>query len=90
MIGEYKHNRITDFPIDESWLENDGLVNVVSAKYPFDEPHTEYNPSDIRKGVWNVMPVSTGDHGTAIGIGVSEEAIMSFYNGIIEMIENLE
>ena len=89
MMGEYKHNRITDFPIDESWLENDGLVNVLSAKYPFDEPHTEYDPTNIQKGVWNVMPVSTGDHGTAIGIGVSEEAVMDFYNGIIEMIENL-
>ena len=35
------------------------------------------------------MPLSTGDHGNAIGIGVSEEEIMKFYNGIIDMIEGL-
>ncbi len=90
MMGEYKHNRITDYKIDKSWLANDGLVNVVSAKYPFGDPHTDYNPADVQRGIWNVMPVSTGDHGNAIGIGVSEKAIMEFYNGIIDMIENLE
>lgn len=90
MMGEYKVNRISDYPIDETWLENDGLVNVVSAKYPFDEAHTDYDPADVQKGIWNVMPVSVGDHGNAIGIGVSEESIMGFYNGIIDMIENLE
>ncbi|MBQ7596187.1 MAG: lipase [Clostridia bacterium] len=90
MMGEYKKNRISDYPIDETWLANDGLVNVVSAKYPFDEAHTDYDPANVQKGIWNVMPLSTGDHGNAIGIGVSEESIMKFYNGIIDMIENLE
>lgn len=35
------------------------------------------------------MPVSTGDHGNAIGIGVSEEQTMTYYNGMIQMIEAL-
>ena len=34
LMGRYSINNVTDFPIDETWLENDGLVNVVSAKYP--------------------------------------------------------
>lgn len=89
MIGSYPTNHVTDFEIDETWLENDGLVNVVSAKYPFDDPHTDYDSTNIQTGIWNVMPLSVGDHGNAIGIGVSEEQTMEFYNGMIEMIENL-
>lgn len=88
-IGTYRENVVTDFPITDEWLENDGLVNLISAKYPFDDPHTDYNPDSIETGIWNVMPVSTGDHGNAIGIGVSEEQTMEFYNGMIEMIESL-
>lgn len=89
LMGAYSQNTVTDYPIDESWLENDGLVNVVSAMYPFDDPHVDYNANDIQKGIWNVMPISVGDHGNAIGIGVSEEQTMDYYNGMIQMIEAL-
>ncbi|MBP9989711.1 MAG: hypothetical protein KBT46_09480, partial [Ruminococcus sp.] len=89
LMGAYKENTQTDFSIDKSWRENDGLVNVVSAKYPFGAPHTDYDKDNIRTGIWNVMPLSVGDHGNAIGIGVSEEYTMNYYNGMIEMIENL-
>lgn len=89
MIGAYPTNTVTDFPIDATWLENDGLVNLVSAKYPFDDPFVDYDAQNIEKGIWNVMPDSVGDHGNAIGIGVSEEQAMEFYNGMIDMIEAL-
>lgn len=88
-IGAYPENTVTDYKFDETWLENDGLVNLVSALYPLDDPHVEYNAGNIQTGIWNVMPVSKGDHGSAIGIGVSEEATMSYYNGMIDMIESL-
>ena len=88
-IGAYRENVVTDFPVTDEWLENDGLVNLISAKYPFDDPHKDYEPNGIETGIWNVMPVSTGDHGNAIGIGVSEEQTMEFYNGMIDMVENL-
>lgn len=89
MMGAYPKNTISDYPIDKTWLENDGLVNVVSALYPLGDIHTDYEPTDIQTGIWNVMPISTGDHGTAIGIGTSEAATMDYYNGIIDMIESL-
>lgn len=89
LMGGYSHNTSTDYYIDETWLENDGLVNLVSAKYPFDDQWTEYDSNNIQKGIWNVMPVSTGDHGNAIGIGISEEQTMTYYNGMIQMIEAL-
>jgi len=54
--------------IDESWMPNDGLVNVKSALYPFDEAHKDYDAKSVEKGVWNVLPVRKGDHGTPIGL----------------------
>ncbi|MBQ5592779.1 MAG: lipase [Clostridia bacterium] len=89
MIGSYYRNGISDFPIDDSWLPNDGLVSVKSALYPFDDAHKDYDPGDIPAGIWNVMPVSTGDHGSAIGIGVSEELTTGFYLDMISMINSL-
>lgn len=89
MMGNYVKNTQTDYPIDRSWRPNDGLVNVVSAQYPFDDPHKDYDPKSIEKGIWNVMPLSTGDHGNPIGLGVSEKYLMNFYNGMFEMFENL-
>ena len=89
MIGSYYRNGISDFPIDDSWLANDGLVSVKSALYPFDDAHKDYDPGDIPAGIWNVMPVSTGDHGSAIGIGVSEELTTGFYLDMISMINSL-
>lgn len=51
------------YKIDEAWLENYGLVNLISAKYPFNQPFVEFNLENIKKnGIWNVMPVFDGDH----------------------------
>jgi triacylglycerol lipase len=89
MIGSFSNNRITDYEITEDWYANDGLVSVHSALYPFNAPHKDYESDNIPAGIWNVMPVSTGDHGNAIGIGVSKEQVVSFYVDMIEMIETL-
>lgn len=89
MLGSYKHNRITDYPLSEEWFANDGLVNVHSALYPFGAPHKDYDSESIEPGIWNVMPVSKGDHGNAIGIGVSEDALMEFYLNMLNMVDNL-
>ena len=89
MIGSYHRNGISDYPIDETWLPNDGLVSVKSALYPLDDAHKAYDPNNVSAGIWNVMPLSTGDHGSAIGIGISEELTMSFYLDMISMINSL-
>lgn len=89
LMGHYPENDYSDYEIDESWLPNDGLVNVKSALYPFDDPAVKYDANNIDTGIWNVMPLSIGDHGNAIGIGVSEEATMNFYNGMLDMINGL-
>ncbi|MBO5859505.1 MAG: hypothetical protein J6R20_06990 [Clostridia bacterium] len=79
----------TGFVYDESWLANDALVNTESAKYPFDEPYTDYDENNVVKGVWNVMPVSDGDHGTAIGLFADKEQTQAFYLEMCEMLNAL-
>lgn len=73
---------------DETWYANDALVNTESAKYPLDEPCKDYDGSH-EKGVWNVMPVRKGDHGTAIGLLADKEETQSFYLELCEMLNAL-
>ena len=88
-MGHFKENDVTDYPVDSTWLPNDGMVSVVSALHPSDEPYQAYNPSDVKKGIWNVMPVRHGDHGTAIGLFKSKEYTVDFYIGINNMVNAL-
>ena len=74
---------------DKSWLANDALVNTESAKYPLDEPYVDYDSESVMKGVWNVMPVSEGDHGTAIGLFADETETREFYLEMCEMLNSL-
>ncbi|MBQ8575306.1 MAG: helix-turn-helix domain-containing protein [Clostridia bacterium] len=88
LMGKYSHNTVTDFPIDETWLENDGLVNVVSAKYPAGDEWQDYDAENIVQGMWNVMPVKRGHHGTVIGLSADEQETHDFYLELIKMIDS--
>lgn len=90
LMGSFKYDKASDYKIDSTWFENDGLVNVVSAKYPFDEKWKEFDTSSIEKGVWNVMPVKEGDHGTVIGLNADTEKTRGFYDELFTMIEGLK
>ena len=88
LMGRYSTNTKTDFKIDETWLPNDGLVNVVSARYPIGDEYQEYDAENIVKGKWNVMPTLPGDHGTVIGMNVGAEETHSFYDTLFKMIDS--
>ena len=62
LIGKYTGVTRGGYVIDERWLENDGLVNTISAKAPFGAPQQDYDTANVPAGVWNVMPVCRGDH----------------------------
>ncbi len=79
----------TGFVYDKAWLANDALVNTESSKYPLDEPFTEFDPQSINKGVWNVMPVTEGDHGDAIGLFADKTKTHEFYLEMCEMLNEL-
>lgn len=61
-IGMLKGTTSGGYVVDESWFENDGLVNTVSAKAPSDAPSKDFDAENITAGVWNIMPVYQGDH----------------------------
>ena len=68
---------------------NDGLVNVNSARYPWNEDHTEFNENYIQPGIWNVMPTMKGHHGTIIGMDGNTEGIHDFYNNLCKMLKSV-
>lgn len=69
---------------------NDGLVELSAASYPFKEPHIECDGNNIAKGVWNVMPVTHGDHGSPIGLCGDRRQTRSFYLKHFNILETVE
>lgn len=88
-LGEFTDGD-SEKTFDESWLPNDGLVNVTSALYPEGNPHKWYEGEKAEKGIWNVMPVQKGDHGTAIGLFADKLQTRKFYNDIMKTLSSLE
>ncbi len=75
----------------EKGLYNDGLVDVESAKYPFNEPHVDYDEkAPLQSGVWNVMPVFEGHHGTPIGLFSDAEQTHAFYLDLANILNRIE
>lgn len=91
-MGAYKGTTDGGISIDDSWQENDGLVSVISAQYPFGETHTVFpeNKKDIQTGIWYVADTREGDHGTVIGLNAKEKPTVEFYTELFDMIDNLK
>lgn len=68
-------------------IYNDGLVDTFSATHPHTEPFCLWEDTDkVRPGVWHVMPITQGDHGTAIGLFESKEVTTKFYSLITDVL----
>ena len=75
---------------NEQDTRNDGLVQVSSALHPKDEPFTEYDSRNVKPGVWQVMPIQVGDHGTPIGLFADKHKTHIFYLDMLEMLRKTE
>lgn len=84
------YNLISKSSKEFNHVANDGLVNIESALHPANEPFTDYDENNINKGIWNVMPVRKGDHGTAIGLLADKKETRDFYLEIIDIILKTE
>ena len=70
---------------------NDGLVDVASAMHPQKEPFKAYCENEpVVPGVWHVMPVKKGDHGTPIGLLSDKEETHKFYGDLIALLNSVE
>ncbi len=68
-IGNYSKNTVDDYPIDEHWLRNDGLVPTISETAPLAEPHMDLHDlkGDPQPGMWYVYDTLPYDHLGVIG-----------------------
>ncbi len=87
MIGNatYEHSKTKT----EHEVENDGLVDVTSATHPATDEYKSYDGC-AHRGIWNVMPVHKGDHGTPIGLFADKEQTRNFYQSIIAELKSIE
>lgn len=88
-MGAYTCVTPDGFVIDDSWKPNDGLVNTVSARAPYNAPQKDYTAGDVETGIWNVLPVYRGDHQSLMGDLVHVNHIRSFYLDLLMMINEL-
>ncbi len=89
-MGHFTGTTKGGFEIDESWQENDGLVNTISATYPFGQPHVDYDRNNVVKGTWNVMPTYTGDHMSLQGGMFKRNDMRGNYVELFNMINSLD
>ena len=75
--------------IDESWQQNDGLVNTLSATAPFGAPAKDFDINNIEKGMWNIMPTYDGDHMSLQGGLMKPNEVKGFYVEHLSMINSL-
>lgn len=88
-MGKFTGETDGGYIIDESWLDNDGLVNTISATAPFNAPSKEFDKDNIQKGEWNIMPVYEGDHMSLQGGLMKKNDVKEFYVDLLTMINNL-
>jgi triacylglycerol lipase len=77
-------------PVGREWLPNDGLVNTLSATYPFGDRFVlSADGGDFKPGIWNVMPVTRQDHFAIMGgfFNASKRDILPFYRSIMANID---
>ena len=89
-MGRYIHKKTAGGTvISPLWAANDGLVNTISARCPFEDPSEELQMGGtIRPGVWNVLAEQNLDHMEAQG-GTNpfhRTRIRSFYKELMAMI----
>ena len=88
-IGAYSGKTADGFVIDETWRENDGLVNTVSAGAPIGAPSVKYDKNHVEPGVWNVFPAYDGDHMTFQGGLMTKRDMRGFYLALLGMIDSI-
>lgn len=90
LIGKYTGQTADGYTLDESWRENDGLVNLISARAPFGAPQKEMDGDNIVPGVWNILPTVRGDHTAFMGgLTIRHPELKSFYLEHLDRINRL-
>ncbi|MBQ7740283.1 MAG: hypothetical protein IJT65_03515 [Eubacterium sp.] len=89
LMGMYTGKTDGKNEITADWLENDGLVNTISARAPSVDRQKDFDQTDIPRGVWNVMPTYRGDHMSLQGGMLKRNDVREFYVKHLTMINSL-
>jgi len=79
-----------EFTLDETWWPNDGMANTITELYPFGAPHREFDPENLERGVWQVMPTMQGyTHGFFGGFDFryGPDDLFDFYLAHMELLD---
>ncbi len=87
MSGNFKSKMGKE--ITEEWGDTDGLVNIPAAHHPFQDPWQDFDPDNIKPGLWNVMPQEWKDHTSYMGVLESKEDYANFFLEIADRITDL-
>lgn len=89
-MGAYTGVTVGGYAFGEEWLENDGLVNTISAKAPTSAPSKEYEEGNVLSGIWNIMPTYYGDHMSLQGgMMMTNIQVRELYINHLNMINSL-
>lgn len=88
-MGAYTGITEGGYVLDETWQQNDGLVNTISAKAPSDAPVKDYEEGNVQTGVWNVMSTYNGDHMSLQGGLTKINDVKDLYVELLSMINEL-
>ena len=88
-MGAYRGKTAGGVTADETWRENDGLVNTVSAAAPAGAPCRTLDRDRIEPGLWQVFPTVNGDHMWPQGGLMRRHGIRPFYLDLLAMIDRL-
>ena len=88
-MGAYTGVTAGGFVLGESWRENDGLVNTVSAMAPMGAPSKAFDPDAVTPGIWQILPTYPGDHMSLQGGMMKRNNIRPFYLELLDRIDTL-
>ena len=89
LMGCYHATTKAGCVVDSAWYANDGLVNTFSARAPLGAPQKSFDPSNIERGVWNVMPDLHTDHGYFQGGFIKKRDPRPFFQNLLELLQTL-
>ncbi|MBO4383647.1 MAG: hypothetical protein J5847_06100 [Clostridia bacterium] len=75
--------------IGKEWAPTDGLVNVPASRYPFREPHKDFDPNNIEPGIWQTMPEEYKDHTSYMGVLEPKDVYANFFLEIADRVTDL-
>lgn len=88
-MGKFTGTTAGGYQVTSDWLENDGLVNTISATAPFNAESKTLDRENIEPGVWNVMDTYHGDHMSLQGDIFLKRDVTDLYRDLLDMINRL-